>query len=167
VASTASRRCWACSYYERAIVPALHRRVTKAVLWDAEDFHPGRNTIAMADTLLRSLGMLVEEKRRLVGREKQLAKAEQRVIAGLSRSLSGLGYRVRPVTGQEGQPGAERGTRAGAAAARGAHRARRRTLQCPKCDRRFSHPLPMARHMSATHRVNKTTGKAKSQITKR
>jgi hypothetical protein len=52
--------------------------------------------------------MLVEEKRRLVGRERQLAKAEQRVIAGLSRSLSGLSYGVRPVTGQEGQARAER-----------------------------------------------------------
>lgn len=29
-------------------------------------------------------------------------------------------------------------------------RARRKTLKCPKCARRFSHPLPMARHMSAT-----------------
>jgi uncharacterized C2H2 Zn-finger protein len=138
-----------------------------AVVREADDFHFRRNSIAMTDTLLRSLGMLVEEKRRLVGREKQLAKAEQRLIAGLTRSLSGLGYRVLPVTGQEGQARAERSTRAVQAHARGHKRARRKTLQCPKCDRRFSHPLPMARHMSATHEVKKPTRKAKPQTTKK
>ena len=70
----------------------------------------------MTDTLLRSLGMLVEEKSRLAGREKQLARAEHRLIAGLSRSLSGLGYQVLPVTGPEGQA-----VQRGAAAERPAH----------------------------------------------
>jgi uncharacterized C2H2 Zn-finger protein len=120
----------------------------------------------MADTLLRTLGMLVEEKRRLVGKEKQLAKAEQRVIAGLTRSLSGLGYRVLPVTGQERQPGAAQAPRAHA---RDAHRrALPKTLQCPKCDRRFSYQMHVARHMNAMHRATKSAVKrARRRIAKK
>jgi hypothetical protein len=111
----------------------------------------------MADTLLRSLGMLVEEKRRLLGKERQLAKAEHRLIAGLTRSLSGLGYRVLPVTGPEGQALAARSTRAAQAHTRGVHkRALPKTLQCPKCDRRFSYQMHVARHMNAMHRATKT-----------
>jgi hypothetical protein len=80
---------------------------------------PRRNTIAMPDTLLRSSGMLVEEKRRLFGREKRLAKAEQRLILGLTRSLSGQGNQVLPVTGPEAQALAARSTRAAQVHTRG------------------------------------------------
>jgi uncharacterized C2H2 Zn-finger protein len=31
----------------------------------------------------------------------------------------------------------------------------RKRLKCPKCDRRFAHPLPLARHVSASHGVSK------------
>jgi uncharacterized C2H2 Zn-finger protein len=33
---------------------------------------------------------------------------------------------------------------------------RRKRLKCPRCNRRFSHRLPMARHVSAMHRSKKT-----------
>jgi len=29
--------------------------------------------------------------------------------------------------------------------------ARRRTLKCPRCDRRFARPVHLGRHLSATH----------------
>ena len=112
----------------------------------------------MATTVLRSLGMLVEEKRRLVGKEKQLAKAEHRLIAGFTRSLSGLGYRVLPVTGREGQAPAERTRRTARADGPAARkRALPKTLKCPKCDRRFSLQMHVARHLSAKHSPSRPT----------
>ena len=58
------------------------------------------------------------------------------------RALAGSGYRVVPVSDAGSAPG-----RAG-----GKMRGRKR-LQCPKCERTFAHPLPMSRHLKATHNV--------------
>ena len=35
--------------------------------------------------------------------------------------------------------------------------ARRRTLKCPRCDRRFARPVHLGRHFSATHGRKKKT----------
>ena len=32
---------------------------------------------------------------------------------------------------------------------------RRRTLKCPRCDRRFARPVHLGRHLSATHGIKK------------
>lgn len=98
----------------------------------------------MLNRLSRSLDLLLRQKTTLNAKAQQLAQTEQRLIENLSRALSGVGYRVVP-------------TQDGSSGPRGAGRTRGlpKRLRCPECDRRFAHPLPMARHMKATH--GKTT----------
>ena len=50
--------------------------------------------------------------------------------------------RTRPTRGPNGR----RSTTMAAPA-----KARRRTLKCPRCDRRFARPVHLGRHLSATH----------------
>jgi hypothetical protein len=110
----------------------------------------------MIDTkLLKSLGALTREKHALGQKAERIAQAERRIIGALGRSLSTIGYGVVPLD---------------------RHRAARLTvtrvstapkrLRCPKCDRRFSHPLPMARHVAATHSGKPAGKKAPSKATK-
>jgi hypothetical protein len=94
----------------------------------------------MLNRLSRSLDVLLRQKSSLSARAQQLAQTEQRLIENLSQALSSAGYRVVPV--QDGTTGARGATRG---------RGLPKRLRCPECDRRFSHPLPMARHMKATH----------------
>lgn len=105
----------------------------------------------MAETLVASLKKLAREKRGISEKEREVAHAERRVIDYIGRLLSGAGYRLVPVGGDH--PKAAR-------PAITTHRARAKRLRCPKCDRRFAHPLPMARHMSATHGTKQTARKA-------
>ena len=91
--------------------------------------------------LSRSLANLQRTKLDLAKRVRRQAATEQRIVERLGRALAGVGYRIVPVTASaDGVP------------LRGGKRRRRRLLRCPKCDRRFSHPLPMARHMAASHK---------------
>ena len=100
-------------------------------------------------TLVKALDGLLREKGRLATKTQELAKAERTVVEHLSRALSGIGYRVVPSTG-DGVPFKKHGRMA------------RKRLRCPECDRRFSHPLPMARHLVATHGRRKTSRKPKT-----
>ena len=111
----------------------------------------------MADRLLTALRKFAEDKNGLREEEQRLAGTERRLMQTVSRLLTRVGYRVLPLTGHD--------TRAGAPAV--PRRAAPKRLACPKCDRRFSHPLPMARHMSATHGVKKTAKKAKAKRQKK
>jgi len=103
----------------------------------------------VASTLSKSLDGLFRAKGRLATKTHALAKTERTVIEQLSRALSGIGYRVVPNTG-DGFPLHKNGRMA------------RKRLRCPKCDRRFSHPLPMARHMVATHGAKKASKRARA-----
>jgi uncharacterized C2H2 Zn-finger protein len=105
----------------------------------------------MAATLLSTLNKLAREKRGISEKEREVARTERRVIDHIGRLLSGAGYRLVPVEGDH---------RNEARPATTTHRARVKRLRCPKCDRQFAHPLPMARHMSATHGTKKTAKKA-------
>jgi len=96
----------------------------------------------MAEILVSSLKKLVRDKRALEEKAHQVAAVERRLITHWSQVLARAGYRLLPVGGDSLQASAWK-TRQG--------RARVKRLRCPKCDRRFAHPLPMARHMSATH----------------
>jgi len=104
----------------------------------------------MLDNLFKSFDGLLREKHSLTTKANQLAKSERKLVEKLSRALMGSGYRVVPMTGQ--------------ARAAGKGRGRIKRLQCPKCERMFAHPLPMARHLKATHGV--TTG-SKKKTTRR
>jgi len=100
----------------------------------------------MADRLLTALRKFANDKHGLQEKEQQLAGVEKRLIQTVSRLLTRVGYRVVPLNGH--------GVRSGTHAV--PRRLAPKRLTCPKCDRRFAHPLPMARHMSATHGIKKT-----------
>ncbi len=100
----------------------------------------------MVDTLVKSLGSLVRERRTLQRKGEQLAQRQHQLVKGLGRLLQGIGYQLTPISGGKAQaPQSNGAIKVG----------RRKHLKCPKCDRRFAHPLPLARHVSATHGVRK------------
>src|SRR5713226_5274324 len=100
----------------------------------------------MADTLVKSLGSLVQERKTLQRKEQQLAQRQQQLIKDLDKLLRGVGYQLKPVENGKGPT----------TSASGAIKTQaRKHLKCPKCDRRFTHRLPMARHVSASHRPKK------------
>ena len=113
----------------------------------------------MAETLVSSLKKLAREKRGIREKEREVADTERRVIERIGRALSGTGYRLVPVAGDHFKTVRPATT---------TRRATAKRLRCPECDRRFAHPLPMARHMSATHGMKKTAKKvAKRRATRR
>ncbi len=100
----------------------------------------------MADTLVQSLGSLVQERKALKRKEQQLAQRQLQLITGLDQVLHSIGYRLTPV-GNGRAPAFSLGGVIKTPA--------RKHLKCPKCDRRFAHRLPLARHVSASHRPKK------------
>ena len=109
----------------------------------------------MADTLVTSLKRLAREKEGLRHRGQLVAKTERRLVEDLSRLLPTIGYRLVPQTGTKLKGMVGNGTR------------RIKRLLCPKCDRRFAHPLPLARHLSATHGIKKGAAKGAPKAVKR
>src|SRR5262244_2430419 len=100
----------------------------------------------MADTLVQSLGSLVQERKALQRKEQQLAQRQRHLIKGLDQLLHSIGYQLTPV-GNVKRPTT---SATGIIKAPG-----RKHLKCPQCDRRFAHRLPLARHVSASHRPKK------------
>jgi len=96
----------------------------------------------MADTLVRSLGSLVQERKALQRKEQQLAQRQLQLIKGLDQLLRSIGYQLKPLGNVKGPTTSASGVRKTQG---------RKHLKCPKCDRRFAHPLPLARHVSASH----------------
>jgi uncharacterized C2H2 Zn-finger protein len=107
----------------------------------------------MADRLLTALKKFAEDKNGLREREQRLATTERKLIQTVSRLLTRVGYRVLPQNGHDVRASTQAIPR----------RPAPKRLSCPKCDRRFSHPLPMARHMSATHGVKKAAKKSRAK----
>jgi uncharacterized C2H2 Zn-finger protein len=105
----------------------------------------------MVDTLVKSLGSLMRERQTLQRKEQQLVQRQQQLVKGLGRLLQGIGYHLTPIGGGKGRSAQSNGT---------ARVPGRKHLKCPKCDRRFAHPLPMARHVSASHGVKKQVKRA-------
>src|SRR5215471_4200442 len=102
----------------------------------------------MADRLVKSLSSLVQERKALQRKEQQLAQRQLQLIKGLDQVLRSIGYQLTPVGNGRGPAPSLGGvikTRA------------RKHLKCPHCDRRFAHRLPLARHVSASHRPTKQT----------
>ena len=95
----------------------------------------------LGQLLSKSLTDLQRAKLDLAKRARRQATTERRIVERLRRALAEVGYRLEPLTAAAGT-----GPRGGGT------RRRRRGLRCPHCDRRFSHPLPMARHITASHK---------------
>ena len=100
----------------------------------------------MVDMLVKSLGSLVRERRTLQRKGQQLAQRQHQLVKGLGRLLQGIGYQLTPISGGKVQSVQPNGA---------VKVGRRKHLKCPKCDRRFAHPLPLSRHVSASHGVRK------------
>ena len=101
----------------------------------------------MADTLVKSLGSLVQERKALQRKEQQLAQRQRQLIKEVGRLLRGVGYQLKPLGNVKGTTSAS-----GVIKTQG-----RKHLKCPRCDRRFAHRLPLARHVSASHPPKKQT----------
>jgi uncharacterized C2H2 Zn-finger protein len=91
-----------------------------------------------------------------------LAERERQLIADLNRVLPQLGYHVVPI--ENGTP-ADASAAVRRAPASPAHAQIRtktapRSLACPRCSRRFAHPLHLGRHISATHGIRRKTKRA-------
>jgi uncharacterized C2H2 Zn-finger protein len=95
----------------------------------------------MADRPFASLTHLAGQRQRLQLKERELLAAERWVLGRVDRLLAQLGYRLIAGNGPTSK------ARAGGARKRGLPK----TLPCPKCDRRFSRQMHVARHMSAMH----------------
>jgi len=108
----------------------------------------------MTDSLLLSLRKLAREKQGLRQKGQLVAQTERRLLEDLGRLLPTIGYRLVPVAGPDD-----------ASSTNGVRRVKR--LLCPKCDRRFAHPLPLARHLKATHGVKKISQKAGRKAAKK
>jgi len=100
----------------------------------------------MADILVKSLGSLVQERKALQRKEQQLAQRQRQLIKGLDQLLHSIGYQLTRVGNGRGPALSISGVIKTPA---------RKQLKCPKCDRRFAHRLPLARHVSASHRPKK------------
>ena len=100
----------------------------------------------MADALVKSLGSLVQERKALQRKEQQLAQRQLQLIKGLDQLLHSIGYKLTPVGNGRGSAPSIGGVIKTQA---------RKHLKCPQCDRRFTHRLPLARHVSASHRAKK------------
>lgn len=111
----------------------------------------------MVDTLVKSLGTLVRERRTLQRKEEQLAQRQHQLVKGLGRLLQGIGYQLTPIGSGKARSAQSNNT---------AKIPGRKHLKCPKCDRRFAHPLPLARHVSASHGVRKRKKGATSRTKK-
>ena len=109
----------------------------------------------MADTLVTSLKRLAREKQGLRHRGQMVAKTERRLVEDLGHLLPTIGYRLVPLSA----------AKLAGSMADGSRRVKR--LKCPKCDRRFAHPLPMARHLKATHGPKKVGRKASKKPLKK
>ena len=84
-----------------------------------------------------------------------VAKTERRLVEDLGHLLPTIGYRLVALS-QAKMAGSM---------ANGSRRVKR--LKCPKCDRRFAHPLPMARHLKATHGPKRAVRKASKKPAKK
>lgn len=100
----------------------------------------------MVDSLVKSLGSLARERQALQRKEQQLAQRQRQLIKDLDQLLHGIGYQLKPLGNGKGL----------ATSSNGVIKAQtRKHIKCPKCDRRFAHRLPLARHFSASHRPKK------------
>lgn len=96
--------------------------------------------------LFAAIQQLIKQRFTLTAKERKLAKQERYIIREMGRVLPKVGYRLVSLNGR---PNKREGVRRKRALLP-------RTLKCPKCDRRFSLPAHVARHLSAMHGAKRT-----------
>ena len=112
----------------------------------------------MVDRLVKTLGALARDRQALQRREQQLAHRQRQLIKDLSAMLHGIGYTLRPSGNGQGSSGS---------AGEALRIPGRKVIKCPKCDRRFAHRLPLARHLSASHGMKKASSARKGAQARR
>jgi hypothetical protein len=90
----------------------------------------------MEQNMIKQIRALVAEKRSIADREKQL-------IEELARALPEIGYELVPRSANGRRPAAPEPPRSKGA--------KRKSLACPRCERRFANTSNLGRHVSATH----------------
>ena len=95
--------------------------------------------------LLRSLRALTSKRRSLKTMESRLDAEERKLMGLIGRRLLRSGYQIVPTSGK-GDGGSAGGPR---------RRLAQQNLKCPKCDRKFSFEMHLARHMNAMHSTGK------------
>ena len=103
----------------------------------------------MADAVVNSLKKLARAKTEHQEKGRLVERIERRLLEQFNRMLPSIGYRLVPLTAPQPQSAAPNGT------------GRAKRLQCPTCERRFAHPMHLARHMSATHKAKSVASKAR------
>jgi|SRR5512132_4131471 uncharacterized C2H2 Zn-finger protein len=104
----------------------------------------------MRDSLVKALRSLARQRETLQESERQLAKREQQIVDSLRRLLPRMGYKIVGTAGPRRSASRRDGM---------ARPGKPKRIPCPQCERMFAHPLPLARHMSATHGVKKAAKK--------
>jgi len=112
----------------------------------------------MVDRLVKTLGALARDRQALQRKEQQLAHRQRQLIKDLSTMLHGIGYTLRPSGNGQGSSGS---------AGEALRIPGRKVIKCPKCDRRFAHRLPLARHLSASHGMKKASSARKGAQARR
>jgi uncharacterized C2H2 Zn-finger protein len=80
----------------------------------------------------------------------KVVQRQQQLIKDLDQLLRGIGYQLKPMVNGKGL----------AISSNGAIKTQaRKHIKCPKCDRRFAHRLPLARHVSASHQTGQRKAK--------
>jgi len=98
-------------------------------------------------TLFGPLKQFLEQRLTLTAKQRELAVQERRIMDDMGRMLSGLGYRLVSTNGQ--QNGAERPQGRSRPLPK---KPLPKKLKCPRCERRFSLGMHVARHLNTTHR---------------
>jgi hypothetical protein len=97
--------------------------------------------MAEVNVALTTFHGIAKQREALKSLERRLADRERRLVGDIGRALSGFGYRLARLDEAEVT-----------APARGNRKLRvRQDLKCPKCGRRFSFVMHVARHMNAMH----------------
>ena len=96
------------------------------------------------------LTRLAKSAKVLVRQRSALGVRERRALADLQRFLAPLGYDVVSAGGNQPAPRT---------------RARRKSLACPRCGRRFALAMHLGRHVGAMHRPDR--GQRRKRATKR
>jgi hypothetical protein len=115
----------------------------------------------MADSVVKMLEQMVAERR-------AVSDKEQQMVQELNRVLKEMGYQVLPIPAAEpelvgvsetgdgmargnGMPTSSRAARSRSSRP-SARPAGRKPLSCPHCERTFSLPLHLGRHVAAMHK---------------
>jgi uncharacterized C2H2 Zn-finger protein len=105
--------------------------------------------VAKGKTTLESLTRIARAQRNLGNQAKQLAEVERRTVGEVRGLLAKIGYDLVAMD--------DRGSAKRQTPRRHARGILPKILKCPKCDRRFSLQMHVARHLSAMHKPEKPT----------